>query len=60
VPITKPLEVTADQVASADVVISMACDLTGLPRPRGQLQNWDEVPGPGENLAGADAAIPSV
>ena len=43
--------------ASADVVVSMGCDLKGQPKPRGTLQSWDDVPGPGENLAGADEAI---
>jgi protein-tyrosine-phosphatase len=56
-PVGTPQKVTAAQVASADVVISLGCDLSGLPQPRGTLQRWDEVPGPGEDVKGADEAI---
>jgi protein-tyrosine-phosphatase len=56
-PISTPRKVTADEVTSADVVISLGCDLSGLPQPKGALQRWDEVPGPGEDLEGADEAI---
>ena len=57
VPVEKPRKVSAEEFQSADVVISLGCDLTGLPAPRGVLQKWDEVPGPGENFAAADEAI---
>jgi protein-tyrosine-phosphatase len=57
VPIVKPRAVTPGDLATADVVISLGCDLTGLPAPRGTLQQWNDVPGPSENLAGADEAI---
>jgi len=57
IPIATPIKVTPAQLASADVVISMGCDLTGFPTPKGRLLRWDEVPGPGENLAAADEAI---
>jgi protein-tyrosine-phosphatase len=57
VPISKPRAVTPADWASADVVVSMGCDLKSQPKPRGTLRNWDDVPGPGENLAGADDAI---
>jgi protein-tyrosine-phosphatase len=56
-PVAKPRKVTASDLATADVVISMGCDLKGLPAPRGRLLKWDEVPGPGEHFAAADAAI---
>jgi protein-tyrosine-phosphatase len=56
-PVTKPRAVTKEDLNAADVVISIGCDLTGLPvAPRG-LQRWDEVPGPSEDLKGADEAI---
>jgi arsenate reductase (thioredoxin) len=57
VPISKPRAVTPADWASADVVVSLGCDLKGQPKPRGTLRTWDDVPGPGENLAGADEAI---
>jgi protein-tyrosine-phosphatase len=57
VPIVTPRAVTPGDLATADVVISLGCDLTGLPAPRGTLQQWNDVPGPSENLAGADEAI---
>jgi len=57
IPIATPRQVTADDIATADVVISIGCDLTGLPVPRGTLVKWDDVPGPSENITGADEAI---
>jgi arsenate reductase (thioredoxin) len=57
VPIDTPRRVSAEEFQAADVVISLGCDLTGLPARRGVLQRWDEVPGPGENFAAADEAI---
>ena len=56
-PVSKPQKVTAADLEAADVVISLGCDLTGLPTPRGMLMRWDEVPGPGEDFAASDAAI---
>ena len=57
VPIDKPRRITDDEFRSADVVISIGCDLKGLPEPKGRLQRWDEVPSPSENLDATDAAI---
>ena len=57
VPVAKPRKVTAEEFAAADVVISMGCDLTALPPPRGRLLQWDEVPAPSDGLAAADEAI---
>jgi protein-tyrosine-phosphatase len=57
VPITKPRQVTADDMAQADVVISIGCDLKGQPASRGTLQRWDDVPAPSEDFAGADTKI---
>jgi arsenate reductase (thioredoxin) len=57
VPVTKPRAVTKQDLQEADVVISMGCDLTGLPgRPR-RLEKWDDVPTPSEDLQGADETI---
>jgi len=57
IPVATPRQVTARDIETADVVISIGCDLTGLPAPRGTLVKWDDVPGPGENFTGADEAI---
>jgi protein-tyrosine-phosphatase len=56
-PVAKPRKVAPEQFASADVVISMGCDLRNLPQPRGRLIRWDDVPAPGEGLTAADDAI---
>jgi arsenate reductase (thioredoxin) len=57
VPAAKPRAATRGDVDAADVVISMGCDLTGLPVPSEKLQKWDDVPGPGEDFKAADEAI---
>ena len=48
---------TASDLETADVVVSMGCDLKDLPAPRGTLVKWDDVPSPSEDLGRADAAI---
>ena len=57
VPIAKPRRVTSRDLAMADVVISIGCDVKGLPIPSGKLRKWDEVPSPSEHFARADDAI---
>ena len=57
VPVAKPRKVTTDELAAADVVISIGCDISGVPAPRGQLQRWDEVPPLSKDFAVADEAI---
>ena len=52
-----PRKLTHDQLANADIVVSLGCDLSAYPKPPGRLERWDEVPGPGENFAAADEAI---
>ena len=44
-------------MAKADLVISLGCDLSGLPTPRGRLLRWDDVPSPSADLTKADEAI---
>jgi arsenate reductase len=41
IPIEKPRGATATDMNNADVVISMGCDLSKLPPPRGALKNWN-------------------
>ena len=56
-PKSNPRTVTPKDFESADVVISIGCDLLGLPEPRGKLARWDEVPPLSEDFARADEAI---
>ena len=55
-PIEKPRAATAADMAAADVVISMGCDLSKLPPPKGAVANWT-VP---DFSAGFDAAEQSI
>jgi arsenate reductase len=57
VPIPKPRRVTSKDLATADVIISLGCDLKDLPVPPAKLRTWDEVPSPSEDFARADEAI---
>jgi protein-tyrosine-phosphatase len=57
VPVTRPRAVTKEELTQADVVISLGCDLSHLPATPHDLRRWDEVPGPSEDLKGADEAI---
>ena len=41
IPIEKPRAATAEDMRSADVVISMGCDLSKLPAPTGVVKNWN-------------------
>jgi arsenate reductase len=40
IPIDKPRAATAADMKGADIVISMGCDLSKLPAPKGVVQNW--------------------
>jgi arsenate reductase (thioredoxin) len=57
VPIAKPRRASVEDLAIADVVISIGCDLKDLPPPRGTLVRWDDVPAPSEDFTGADEKI---
>ena len=57
VPSEAPRKASNEDLATADVVISIGCDLSGLPAPKGKLLMWDEVPSPSQDFAGADEAI---
>ena len=56
VPIAKPRKVAPEEFASADVVVSIGCDLAALPQPRGRLVRWDEVPALSDGFTAADEA----
>jgi arsenate reductase len=56
-PTSAPRKVTAEDFGQADLVISLGCDLSGLPKPKGTLQMWDDIPSPSANFAAADEAI---
>ena len=57
VPIVKPRKVASEEFASADVVVSIGCDLAALPQPRGKLVRWDEMPALSDDFTAADEAI---
>lgn len=57
VPVTTPRRATAEDIATADVVISLGCDLKDLPAPQGKLLKWDDIPAPSEDFARADEEI---
>jgi len=57
VPVARPRKVAPEEFASADVVISIGCDLAALPQPRGRLVRWDEVPALSDGFTAADEAI---
>jgi arsenate reductase (thioredoxin) len=56
VPTAPPRKATAADMA-ADVVISIGCDLSEVPEPRGRVVRWDEVPALSEDFGRADEAI---
>ena len=57
VPVSTPRQVTPEEFASADVIVSIGCDLSKLPQPAGRLLRWDEVPPLSEDFTRADEAI---
>jgi arsenate reductase (thioredoxin) len=57
VPVLKPRLATAEDIATADVVISIGCDLKGLPAPRGTVVTWDDMPSTSAEFARADERI---
>jgi hypothetical protein len=57
IPVAKPRKVGPEEVASADVVISIGCDLAALPHPKKRLVRWDDVPALSDGFTAADEAI---
>jgi arsenate reductase (thioredoxin) len=56
IPIEKPRAATPADMSSADLVISMGCDLSRLPRPKGTVQHWN-VPDFSADFTAAERAI---
>jgi protein-tyrosine-phosphatase len=56
VPISKPRAVTADDIAQADIVISIGCDLSHVPATS-KLRRWDDVPDLSDNFDAGDKAL---
>jgi hypothetical protein len=56
VPISKPRLVTADDIARADIVVSIGCDVSHIPTTS-KLRRWDDVPDLTDNFDAADSAL---
>ena len=56
IPIEKPRAATAADMRGADVVISMGCDLSKLPAPKGIVKTWN-VPDFSADFNAAEQAI---
>ena len=56
IPIAKPRAATAADMAGADIIISMGCDLSKLPAPKGTLKNWT-VPDFSADFSAAEQSI---
>jgi len=56
IPIEKPRAATAADMRSADIVISMGCDLSKLPAPKGVVKHW-KVPDFSADFNAAEQAI---
>jgi arsenate reductase (thioredoxin) len=46
----RPRRVTPEELATADRIISLGCDLGDLERPEMVIERWDDVPPPSQNL----------
>ena len=56
IPIQKPRVATAADMGSADVIVSIGCDLSKLPAPKGTVKNW-KVPDFSADFSAAEQAI---
>ncbi|HYE85034.1 MAG TPA: hypothetical protein VEA16_01675 [Vicinamibacterales bacterium] len=56
IPIEKPRAATAADMSGADVIISIGCDLSKLPTPKGVVKHW-QVPDFSANFDAAEQAI---
>ena len=53
----RPHRVTSEELATADRIISLGCDLGDLARPGMAIERWDDVPSPSQNLLAARDCI---
>lgn len=56
-PPDKPHRVTQTELAAADWIVSMGCDLNGLVIADTAVVYWDNIPAPSQDLMGARQAI---
>jgi arsenate reductase (thioredoxin) len=49
----RPRRVTLKELAAAGRIISLGCDLGDLVRPEMEIEHWDDVPPPSQNLLAA-------
>jgi arsenate reductase (thioredoxin) len=56
VPISKPRAVTSNDIERADIVISIGCDVSRIPKTP-KLRQWDDVPNLSDDFNASDAAI---
>ncbi len=47
-----PRYVTAEDLAKADYVFSMGCDIESVAPPGTKIEHWDDVPSPSQDLDG--------
>jgi protein-tyrosine-phosphatase len=57
VPAGKPHRVTAAELDTADWIVSMGCDLTGLVGRETAVEHWEDVPPTSQDLMGAKRVI---
>lgn len=55
-PVEKPRAATAADMNGADIIISIGCDLSKLPAPKGTVKNW-KVPDFSADFSAAEQAI---
>ena len=53
----KPREVVVEDTRSAEKIVSMDCDLTGVDLSGSEVERWDDVPRPSVDLDGSARAI---
>ena len=56
-PADPPRKPTAEELASAESIISLGCTDAELGVAAEQVEHWDDVPAPSQNLSGARDAI---
>jgi len=56
-PSGSPRKVTREELASADLVISIGCEVDGLAPEPAKVRHWDDVPSPSDDFDRADDVI---